>query len=166
MTQFRMSGRVSHRRRYAPFSERFCLRQIGLRQTIRRWLNDGSCIRLRPKRPNYVLSYDFVESRTHDGRQFQMLNLIDEFTRECRAIRVDRRLRSTEVIDILSNQFILRGVSDHARSENGPEFVATTVREWIAAVGIRTAYIEPGSIWENGYRESFKAKLRKELLNA
>jgi putative transposase len=94
-----------------------------------------------------------------------MLNLIDEFTRECLAIRIDRRLRSTDVIDVLSDQFILRGVPDHIRSDNGPEFVANAVREWIAAVGARTAYIEPGSPWENGYCESFNAKLRDELLN-
>ena len=94
-----------------------------------------------------------------------MLNLIDEFTRECLAIRVDRKLNSTDVIDVLSDQFILRGVPDHIRSDNGPEFVATAVREWIAAVGAKAAYIEPGSPWENGYCESFNAKLRDELLN-
>ena len=131
----------------------------------RLWFDDGSCIRLRPERPNHVWSCDFVESRTHDGRTFRMLNLIDEFTRECLAIRIDRRLRSTDVIDVLSDQFIPRGVPDHIRSDNGPEFVAKAVREWIAAVGARTAYIEPGSPWENGYCESLKSKLRNELLN-
>ncbi|MGC9420801.1 MAG: IS3 family transposase [Rhodovulum sp.] len=131
----------------------------------RLWLNDGSCIRLRPERPNHVWSYDFVEARTHDGRKFRMLNLIDEFTRECLAIRIDRKLRSTDVIDVLSDLFILRGVPDHIRSDNGPEFVAKAVRDWIAAVGAKTAYIEPGSPWENGYCESFNAKLRDELLN-
>ncbi|WP_088653036.1 IS3 family transposase [Marinibacterium profundimaris] len=131
----------------------------------RLWLNDGSCIRLRPERPNHVWSYDFVESRTHDGRKFRMLNLIDEFTRECLAIRIDRKLRSTDVIDMLSDLFILRGVPDHIRSDNGPEFVAKAVRDWIAAVGAKTAYIEPGSPWENGYCESFNARLRDELLN-
>ena len=94
-----------------------------------------------------------------------MLNLIDEFTRECLAIRIDRKLRSTDVIDVLSDQFILRGVPDHIGSDNGPEFVAKAVREWIAAVNARTAYIEPGNPWENGYCESFNAKLRDELLN-
>ena len=131
----------------------------------RLWLNDGSCIRLRPERPNHVWSYDFVESRTHDGRKFRMLNLIDEFTRECLAIRIDRRLRSTDVIDVLSDLFILRGVPDHIRSDNGPEFIAKAVREWIAAVGGRTAYIEPGSPWENGFAESFNGRFRDEFLN-
>jgi putative transposase len=131
----------------------------------RLWLNDGSCIRLRPEYSNHVWSYDFVEDRTHNGRKYRMLNVIDEFTRECIAIRVSRRLRSTDVIDVLSDLFILRGVPGHVRSDNGPEFIAKAVREWIAAVGAKTAYIMPGSPWENGYSESFNLKLRDELLN-
>ncbi|UVF20549.1 IS3 family transposase (plasmid) [Microvirga terrae] len=130
----------------------------------RLWLNDGSCIRLRPEYPNHVWSYDFVEDRTHDGRKFRMLNVIDEFTRECLAIRVNRKLKAVDVIDVLSDLFILRGIPGHIRSDNGSEFVAKAVREWIAAVGARTAYIEPGSPWENGYCESFNSKLRDELL--
>ncbi|QGZ35206.1 IS3 family transposase [Brucella anthropi] len=131
----------------------------------RLWLNDGSCVRLRPEYPNHVWSYDFVESRTHNGRKFRMLNIIDEFTRECLAIRIDRKLNSTDVIDVLSDLFILRGVPGHVRSDNGPEFIAKAVRDWIVAVGARTAFIEPGSPWENGYCESFNSKLRDELLN-
>lgn len=131
----------------------------------RLWLNDGSCIRLRPERPNHVWSYDFVESRTHDGRKFRMLNVIDEFTRQCLAIRIDRKLNSTAVIDVLTDLFILRGVPGHVRSDNGPEFIAKAVRGWINAVGAKTAFIEPGSPWENGYCESFNSKLRDELLN-
>jgi len=131
----------------------------------RLWLNDGSCIRLRPKHPNHVWSYDFVEGRTHNGRKFRMLNIIDEFTRECLAIRIDRKLNSTDVIDVLSDLFILRGVPGHVRSDNGPEFIAKAVRDWIVAVGAKTAFIEPGSPWENGYCESFNSKLRDELLN-
>ena len=105
----------------------------------RLWLNDGSCIRLRPERPNHVWSYDFVEDRTHNGRKYRMLNIIDEFTRECLAIRVNRKLSSSDVIDVLSDLFILRGIPGHIRSDNGPEFVAMTVREWIAAIGAKTA---------------------------
>jgi len=131
----------------------------------RLWLNDGSCIRLRPEHRNHVWSYDFVEERTHDGRRYRMLNVIDEFTRECLAIRVARKLSSVDVIDVLSDLFILHGVPSHIRSDNGPEFMAQAVRDWIAAVGARTAYIEPGSPWENGYVESFYARLRDELLN-
>ena len=132
----------------------------------RLWLNDGSCIRLRPEHPNHVWSYDFVEGRTHNGRKFRMLNIIDEFTRECLMIRIGRKLNSTDVIDILSDLFIPRGVPAHVRSDNGPEFIAMAVREWIVAVGAKTAFIEPGSPWENGYCESFNSKLRDELLNS
>lgn len=131
----------------------------------RLWLGDGSCIRLRAERANHVWSYDFMEDRTHDGRKFRILNVVDEFTRECLAIRVDRRLKSTDVIDVLSDLFILHGVPGHIRSDNGPEFVAKAVQAWIHAVGAKTAYIEPGSPWENGYVESFNARMRDELLN-
>ncbi|MCO7735823.1 IS3 family transposase [Brucella intermedia] len=131
----------------------------------RLWLADGSCIRLRAERPNHVWSYDFVEDRTHDGRKYRMLNVIDEFTHEALAIRIDRKLNSTDVIDVLSDLFILRGVPEHIRSDNGPEFIATAVQDWITAVGAKTAYIAPGSPWENGYIESFNARLRDELLD-
>ena len=94
-----------------------------------------------------------------------MLNVIDEFTRECLAIRIDRKLNSTAVIEVLSDLFILRGIPGHIRSDNGPEFIAKAVQDWIGAVGAKTAYIEPGSPWENGYCESFNSKLRDELLN-
>jgi transposase InsO family protein len=131
----------------------------------RLWLADGSCVRLRAERPNHVWSYDFVEDRTHDGRKYRMLNVIDEFTHECLAIRIDRRLNAIDVIDVLSDLFILRGVPEHVRSDNGPEFVAKAVQEWIGAVGAKTAYIAPGSPWENGFIESFNARLRDELLD-
>ena len=138
----------------------------------RLWLADGSCIRLRPERPNHVWSYDFVEDRTHDGRKFRLLNVIDEFTHECLAIRVGRKLKAADVIDVLSDLFILRGVPGHIRSDNGPEFVAKAVQGWIAAVGAKTAYIAPGSPWENGYVESLqrpparRAAGRRDLLHA
>ena len=131
----------------------------------RLWLNDGSCVRLRPEHANHVWSYDFVEDRTHNGRKFRMLNVIDEFTHECLSIRVARNLNSTDVIDILSDLFILRGIPGHVRSDNGPEFIAKAVQDWITAVGAKTAYIAPGSPWENGYVESFNARLRDELLD-
>ena len=129
------------------------------------WDNDGSCIRLRPEHRNHVWSYDFVEARTHEGRRFRTLNVVDEFTRECLAIRVDRKLKAIDVIDVLSDLFILRGVPEHIRSDNGPEFIAKSVQAWITGVGAKTAYIAPGSPWENGYVESFNARLRDELLD-
>jgi len=131
----------------------------------RLWLNDGSCVRLRPERPNHVWSYDFIQDRTHDGRAYRTLDIIDEFTREALMIRVDRRLNSVDVVDALTDLFMLRGPPEFIRSDNGPEFIAEKVQDWIAAVGARTAYIEPGSPWENGYCESFNARFRDELLN-
>src|SRR5262245_37515930 len=106
----------------------------------RLWLTDGSCIRLRPEQRNHVWPYDFVEDRTHNGRKYRMLNVLDEFTHECLAIRVARKLKAIDVIDVLSDLFILRGIPAHIRSDNGPEFVAKAVQEWIAAVGAKTAY--------------------------
>jgi putative transposase len=132
----------------------------------RLWLNDGSCVRLRPERANRVWAYDFVEDRTRDGRKLRMLNVVDEFTRECLAIRVARKLGSAAVIDALADLFIARGTPAYIHSDNGPEFVATAVKRWIDGVGAKTAYIEPGSPWENGSVESFNGKLRDELLNA
>ncbi len=130
----------------------------------RLWLNAGSCVRLRPERANHVWAYDFVQDRTHDGRKFRMLCIVDEFTREALAIRVDRKLGSAEVLETLAELMLERGVPAHTRSDNGPEFVAQAVRDWITAVGAKTAYIEPGSPWENGYVEGFNSKLRDELL--
>jgi transposase InsO family protein len=131
----------------------------------RLWLADGSCVRLRPERANHVWAYDFVEDRTREGRKFRMLCVVDEFTREALAIRVARKLTSTEVIDTLADLFIARGAPAHSRSDQGPEFVAEAVKGWIAGVGSQTAYIEKASPWENGYVESFNGKLRDELLN-
>ena len=131
----------------------------------RLWLNDGSCIRLRPSWPNHVWAYDFVQGRTHDGRPFRMLTVIDEFTRECLAIPVARRLRFDDVLACLADLFIERGPPDHIRSDNGSEFTAQAVREWLPRLGVKTLYIEPGSPWEDGYNESFNGKLRDELLN-
>jgi len=131
----------------------------------RLWLNDGSCIRLRPERANHVWSYDFVSGKTHDGRTLRMLTLIDEYTRECLAIGVARRLGRYEVIEALADVMLLRGIPEHIRSDNGPEFVAVELRKWLAKLGTGTLYIEPGSPWENGYCESFNGKLRDECLN-
>ena len=131
----------------------------------RLWLNDGSCVRLRPERPNHVWSYDFVQDRTEDGRAFRMLCVIDEFTRRCLAIVVARRLRSDDVLQCLTDLFVAHGPPQHIRSDNGPEFAAKAVRHWLGKLGVKTLFIEPGSPWENGYCESFNSKLRDELLN-
>ena len=131
----------------------------------RLWLNDGSCIRLRPEHKDHVWSYDFVASRTSDGRAFKILTILDEYTRECLAILVARRITSQDVIDQLFNLIVFCSIPEHIRSDNGPEFTAKAVRSWLNKLGVKTLFIEPGSPWENGYIESFNGKLRDELLN-
>ena len=131
----------------------------------RLWLADGSCIRLRPTHQNHVWAYDFVSCRTHDGRPIKILTVVDEYTRECLALVVERRLRSDDVLHCLTDLFVARGIPEHIRSDNGPEFTAKAVRQWLGNIGVTTVYIEPGSPWENGYNESFNGKLRDEFLN-
>ena len=146
-------------------------REEGLRVPVRQprrgrlYLNDGSCIRLRPCSKNHVWSYDFVSDRLHNGKKIRMLTVIDEYTRKCLAIAVGSSLKTDQVLDTLSDLFITEGVPEHIRSDNGSEFTAKSLREWIGSLGVKTAYIEPGSPWENGYNESFNGKLRDELLN-
>lgn len=131
----------------------------------RLWFNDGSCVRLRPSHRNHVWAYDFVMDRTHDGRPIKIMTVIDEYSRECLALVVDRKIKSNDVLFSLSDLFLIYGVPDHIRSDNGPEFTAKLVREWLERTGVKTLFIEPGSPWENGYNESFNGKLRDELLN-
>jgi putative transposase len=131
----------------------------------RLWLSDGSCVRLRPERPNHVWSYDFMSAFTHDGRTARFLNLIDEYTRECLAIHVGRRINSSQVIEALADAMIELGVPGDIRSDYGPEFVAKKLRKWLAKTGAKILYIEPGSPWENAYCESFNSKMRDEFLN-
>jgi len=132
----------------------------------RLWTNEGSCIRLRPEYKDHVWAYDFLEDRTHDGRKLRMLTVVDEYTRECLAIVVDRHLDAESVLDCLFDLFLTRGVPKYIRSDNGPEFTATKVREWLGRLGVDTLFIEPGSPWENGYVESFNGRFRDEFLNA
>lgn len=131
----------------------------------RLWLNDGSCVRLRPQHRNHVWAYDFVQDKTRDGRKLRLLTVIDEFTRECLAIKVARRLNSRNVLEVLGELMVRHGIPDHIRSDNGAEFRAKAVREWLGKVGANTLFIEPGSPWENGYNESFNGRLRDECLN-
>jgi len=131
----------------------------------RLWLNDGSCVRLRPEHKDHVWSYDFMVDRTANGRPFRILTILDEYTRECLAILVDRHISSQDVIDKLFELFIFRSIPDYIRSDNGPEFTAKAIRSLLSRLGVKTLFIEPGSPWENGYIESFNGKLRDELLN-
>ena len=131
----------------------------------RLWLNDGSCVRLRPEHKDHVWSYDFVMDRTSEGKAFRMLTILDEYTRECLDIVVKRSITSQDVLDELYHLFLLRGTPEYIRSDNGPEFTARKVREWLNDLEVNTLFIEPGSPWENGYIESFNGKLRDELLD-
>ena len=131
----------------------------------RLWLNDGSCIRLRPEHRDHVWTYDFVFDRTVDGRPLKLLTLLDEYTRECLALEVSRHFTNEELQRVLGRPFVHRGIPRYVRSDNGPEFMAIAVREWLERVGVQTLFIEPGSPWENGYIETFNGKLRDELLN-
>lgn len=131
----------------------------------RQWLNDGSCVRLRPQYKDHVWSYDFVHARTSDGRKLRFLTIIDEYTRESLAIDVGRRMTSENVLCRLAEIFIRRGVPAHIRSDNGSEFTAKIVRDWLEALEVKTLFIEPGSPWENGYIESFNGKFRDEFLD-
>ena len=131
----------------------------------RLYLNDGSCIRLRPLYPNHVWSYDFVADRLSNGKQIRMLTVIDEYTRKCLTIRVDYQLKSDDVLDILSTLFLTQGIPEYIRSDNGSEFTAHILQDWLKGLGVKTAYIEPGSPWENGFNERFNGSLRDECLN-
>lgn len=131
----------------------------------RLYINDGSCIRLRSCWKNHVWSYDFVAERLFNGKKIRMLTLIDEYTRKCLAIEVGYQLNSQDILDTLKEVFMNEGLPDYIRSDNGSEFTATLVKDWLSSLGVKTAYIEPGSPWENGYNESFNGKFRDELLN-
>lgn len=129
------------------------------------YLNDGSCIRLRPCWRDHVWSYDFVSERLADGTKIRMLTVIDEYSRECLAIRVACRLSSDDVLDVLSDLFLTRGMPDYIRSDNGSEFTAQALQDWLKGLNVNTAYIAPGSPWENGFNERFNGSLRDECLN-
>lgn len=131
----------------------------------RLYLNDGSCIRLRPLYPNHVWSYDFVADRLSNGKKIRMLTVIDEYTRKCLTIRVDYQLNSDDVLDVISTLFLTEGLPEYIRSDNGSEFTAHVLQNWLKELGVKTAYIEPGSPWENGFNERFNGSLRDECLN-
>lgn len=126
----------------------------------------NGCVRQRSERKNHVWAWDFVHDRTSDGRTLKWLTIVDEYTRECLALRVGRSIKAQDAIDVLAELFAMHGVPEHLRSDNGPEFIARGMREWLKLLQVGTLYIEPGSPWENGYAESFNSKCRDEFLNA
>ena len=131
----------------------------------RLWFNDGSCVRQRAEYRNHLWSYDFVFERTHDNKPLRILTIVDEYTRECLALKTGRKITSDDVLHTLADLFIERGAPAYIRSDNGPEFTAKAIREWLERLKVQTLFIEPGCPWENGYVESFNGKLRDELLN-
>ena len=147
-------------------------RQEGLKvpkkQRKKRRLGNSAngCQRQRAEKKNQVWAWDFVHDYTMDCRSLKWLTLVDEYTRECLALRVARSIKAQDAIDILAEVFAMRGVPEHLRSDNGPEFIAMAMRDWLKQVNVGTLYIEPGSPWENGYAESFNSKFRDEFLNA
>lgn len=156
---------VNHKRVYRIW------RALGLKvpkkqpKRSRLWLNDGSCVRLRAKRPNHVWSYDFVEARTSKGRKIKILNIIDEYTRECLASHAAFRIRSEDVKNVLREVMTRKGTPEYLRSDNGSEFIAGHLREWLSEMEVAPMYIMPGSPWENGFVESFNGTMVNELLN-
>jgi len=160
-----MGIEINHKRVYRIWREEGLKRPTKQTKKARITLNDGSCVRLRAMYKNHVWSYDFMHERTMDGRAVRILNIIDEHTRECLASIPSRSFKSKDVIEILADLIVLHGHPDYIRSDNGPEFIAKELRVWLSSVGITTTYIEPGSPWENGYIESFNARMRDEHLN-
>ena len=142
--------------------------QVPRKQRKKRRLGnrEGGCLRRRAEHPDHVWAWDFVFDRTANGRALKWLSIVDEYTRECLALEVDRGMTSEGVLDVLRDLFVIRGVPKHIRSDNGPEFIAQAIRRFLSAAGVGTLYIEPGSPWQNGYAESFHSRLRSELLDA
>ena len=142
--------------------------QVPRKQRKKRRLGSraGGCVRRRAEHKDHVWAWDFVFDRTANGRSLKWLSIVDEYTRECLALEVDRGMTSEDVLDVLRDLFVIRGVPKHIRSDNGPEFIAQAIRQFLSAAGVGTLYIEPGSPWQNGYAESFHSRLRSELLDA
>ena len=141
--------------------------KVPIKQRKRRRLgaSDNACQRRRAAAKNHIWTYDFVMDQTADGRRLKMLPILDEHTRACLTVEVARHFTAQDIIRTLSRLFTERGAPGFIRSDNGPEFIATAVKEWLAASGVATLYIEPGSPWENAYAESFNSRFRDELLD-
>ena len=157
--------RVNRKRLYRLWKREGLKVPVKQRKRRRLGSSDNGVVRRKSEHINHVWSYDFLMDQTDDGRVLKILAILDEHTRECLTLEVARRIRSCDVIALLEYLFAVRGVPEYIRSDNGSEFTAKAVRKWLMRLGVKTAYIEPGSPWENGYIESFNGKLRDELLN-
>jgi putative transposase len=125
----------------------------------------NSCIGFKAERMNHVWCWDFIFDRTAKGQSLKWLSIVDEHTRRCITLDVSRNMTSEDVINRLAELFTIYGVPEHIRSDNGPEFIAKAIQQWLASLSVKTLYVEPGSPWQNGYAESFHSRLRDELLN-
>jgi putative transposase len=165
-TLLRQEGWRINRKRVYRLWRRQGLRVPQKARKKRRLGHSGnSCLRRRAEHKDHVWTWDFIFDRTRNGRPLKWFSLLDEYTRECLALEVNRRMTSVEVIDVLADLFAVRGAPEHIRSDNGPEFIAGAIRRWLERTGVDGLYVEPGAPWENGYAESFHSRLRDELLN-
>jgi len=160
-----MGHKVNHKKVYRIWREAGLKVPQKQKKHRRLWLNDGSCIRLRPEHQNHVWSYDIVTDKLSNKKHYRILNVIDEYTRECLACYVAKNITAMDCIEILTKLFIKYGLPKYLRSDNGSEFTANTLKKWLSDLNVTTAYIEPGSPWENGYVESFNGRMRDELLD-
>jgi putative transposase len=142
--------------------------QVPRKQRKKRRLgsSESGCVRQRARHKDDVWAWDFVFDRTENGRTLKWFSIVDEYTRESLTLKVNRSITSEDVLDMLAELFAMRGVPKHIRSDNGPEFIAQAIRQFLAAAEVQTLYVEPGSPWQNGYAESFNSRLRSELLDA
>lgn len=127
-------------------------------------MNAGSCVRLRPEYRNHVWNYDFVEDKTYNGKKLRFINIINEYSEECLASIPRRSWRNNDLIEVLSGLIVIKGCPAYLRSDNGTEFIAKKLQQWLSNVGVITAYIEPGSPWEDGCCENYNARMRDDFL--
>ena len=164
--KLRQDGWQVNHKRVQRLWRKECL-QVPYRRKIKksRGCSENACFVKKAEFMNHVWTYDFIDDQTEDGRMLKLLTVLDEWTRESLVIEVGRSIRSKDVTSILKYLFMVRGVPGFIRSDNGPEFIADAIKRWLADSSVGTLYIEPGSPWENGYIESFHARLRDELLD-
>jgi transposase InsO family protein len=165
--RLRLDGWRVNRKRVYRLWKREGLK-VPQRQCKKRRLGQSAngCVRRSAECKNDVWAWDFIHDRDEHGRPLKWLSLVDEYTRECLLLEVERSMKAVDVVELISEVMLIRGVPRHIRSDNGPEFIASAIRRYLGAAGVETLYIEPGSPWENGYAESFHSRLRDELLNA
>jgi putative transposase len=135
------------------------------RKRRRMGTSENGCTRRRAEYPGHVWSYDFAMDATEDGRRLKIMPIVEEYSRECLALEVERSITAEDVVKTLDRLFTERGAPSFIRSDNGPEFIAEAVKRWLEVSGVKTLYVEPGAPWENAYSETFISRMRDELLD-